>query len=121
MSKRNIFIISVVVGFVFWAVFAWFTIEPWDSSYGWIVIGILGLSLGYIGKGSPWLWPLGIVLGEVLFGLGSFLKSLYFYSGGGANMFVPLGVLFLIPFSLPAFVGSFVGFGIKKFTTSLNN
>jgi hypothetical protein len=121
MSKRNIFISSIVVGFMFWTVFTWFNIEPWDSPYGWIIVGILGLSFGFIGKGSPWLWPIGIFLGEVLFGLGSFMKSLFFYSGGGANMFIPLGILFLIPFSIPAFVGSFVGFGIKKATMSLNN
>jgi len=120
MSRRNIFIISVLIGFIFWAVFTWFEIEPWDSLYGWVTIGILGLFLGLISKGNPWLWPLGIILGEMLFGSGSFLINIFFYSGGGANMFIPLGILFLIPFSLPAIIGSFVGFGIKKAAMSLN-
>jgi len=121
MSRRNIFIISILIGFIFWAVFTWFEIEPWDSLYGWVTIGILGLFLGLISKDNPWFWPLGIILGEMLFGLGSFLINIFFYSGGGANMFVPLGILFLIPFSLPAIIGSFVGYGIKKATMSLKS
>ena len=95
-----------------------FNREPWDSPYGWIVISIMGACLGFFGKGSPWLWGLGIYLGETLFGFGSFLKSMFFYSGGGANLFIPLGIVFLIPFTLPAFIGSFVGFGLRK---ALNN
>jgi len=121
MSKRNVFIISVIVGFIFWAIFDWLNIEPWDSPYGWLTVGILGLFLGFIGKENPWLWPLGIYLGETLFGLGSFIKSIFFYSGGGANMFIPLGIIFLIPFTFPAFIGSFVGFGIRKATKSFDN
>ncbi len=120
MTKIRVFICSVIAGFVFWAAFIWFNVEPWDSPYGWVTVGILGLFFGFIGKESPWLWPLGIFLGEFLFALGSFLKSLFFYSGGGVNMFIPLGILFLVYFSFPAFIGSFVGFGIKKATPSLH-
>jgi len=121
LSNRNIFIISIVIGILFWVVFiALLNTEPWDTTYGWVVVGIMGLILGFIGKEKPWLWPLGIFLGELLFGLGNFFKDLFFYSGGGVNMFIPLGVLFLIPFTIPAIIGSFVGFGIYKFTTSLN-
>lgn len=120
LSNRNVFIISIIAGMVFWAVFAWFDIEPWDSPHGWAAVGILGFVLGFIGNGKPWLWPLGIYLGEAIFGVGSFLTSLFFYRGGGANMFIPLGVLFLILFTLPAFIGSMAGFGIKKATRSLS-
>ena len=105
---------SVIGGFIFWSIFAWFNVEPWDSPYGWLTVGILGLVLGFIGKETPWLWPVGIYLGEALYGLGSFITGLLFSSGGGANMFIPLGMIFLIPFTLPAFVGSLVGFGIRK-------
>ena len=121
MPKKKVFIFSVLLGFIFWAVFIWFMIEPWDTIYGWITVGLLGLCLGFIGKESPWLWPLGLYLGEALFGLGSLLKSILFYSGGGTNMFIPLGLIFLIPFTFPAFIGSFVGFGIRKAIKSLNN
>lgn len=121
MSKKNVFILSIVAGFVCWAVFDWFNAEPWDSLYGIIVIAFLGLCLGFIGKESPWLWPLGIFLGEIIFGLGSLMKDSFFYNGGGANLFIPLGIFFLIPFSLPAFIGSFIGFGIRKATVSTSN
>ena len=82
-------------------------------------MGILGFVLGLIGNGKPWLWPLGIYLGEAIFGLGSFLTSLFFYRGGGADMFIPLGILFLILFTAPALIGSMAGFGVKKITRSL--
>ena len=114
MSKRNGFIISVIAGFVFWLIFAGLNIEPWDSPYGWMTVGILGLVLGFIGKETPWLWPVGIYLGATIFGLGSFIKGVVFSSAGGANMFIPLGIIFLIPFTIPAFIGSFVGFSIGK-------
>ena len=74
---------------------------------------ILGIGFGFLGKANPMLWPLGIFLGEVLFGVGSLLKNLFFYSGG-VNLFLPLGLLFLIPFTAPALVGSFIGFGLRK-------
>ena len=101
--------------------FSRFNIEPWDSPYGWLTVGMLGLVLGFIGKENPWLWPIGIYLGETLFGLGSFIKVVVFSSGSGANMFIPLGIIFLIPFTIPAFIGSLVGCGIRKVTKAFNN
>jgi len=74
----------------------------------------LGVVFGFLGKGNLMLWPLGILLGEFLYGTGSFMKSLFFYGGGGANFFFPLGAMFLIPFTIPALVGSLVGFGLQK-------
>jgi hypothetical protein len=112
-SSKLLFLISVLAGVAVWAVFAAFGIEPWDSLYGWIAVGGAGLVLGLLGKGNPLLWPLGIFLGQALFGLGGFVQSLFFYSGGGANLFLPLGLLFLVPFTIPALVGSLVGFGLR--------
>jgi hypothetical protein len=97
-----------------WGAFAVFKTEPWDVPLGWIVLAGLGLIFGFIGKGNPILWPLGIFLGEALFGLGSLAKSLFFYSGGGVNFFFPLGLMFLVPFTIPALIGSFAGFGLRK-------
>ncbi len=113
-SSKLLFVTSVVAGGAVWAVFAVFETEPWDSPYGWIVFVGLGFVLGYLGKGNPVFWPLGIFLGEVLFGLGSLVKSVFFYSGGGVNFFFPLGLIFLVPFIIPVFIGSFVGFGLRK-------
>ena len=115
-SSKFLFVTSVIAGGAVWAVFAAFKTEPWDSPYGWIVVTGLGLILGFLGKENPMFWPLGIFLGEVLFGLGNFLKSVFFYSGGGVNFFFPLGLIFLVPFTIPALIGSFVGFGLRKAT-----
>jgi hypothetical protein len=113
-SNKLLFVTSVAAGAAIWAVFAVFETEPWDSLYGWIGVAGLGLILGYLGKGNPVFWPLGIFLGEVLFGLGNLMKSLFFYSGGGVNFFFPLGLMFLVPFTIPALIGSFAGFGLRK-------
>lgn len=113
-SNKLLFGISVIAGAAVWFLFAAFDTEPWDSSYGWIVLLGLGLVLGFLGTGNPIFWPVGIFLGQALFGLGSFVKSVLFYSGGGANMFLPLGLMFLVPFTIPALIGSFLGFGLRK-------
>ena len=113
-SSKWLFAISVIAGVAVWAVFAVFETEPWDSPYGWIVVAGLGLIWGFLGNGNPLFWPLGIFLGEVLFGAGSFVKSLFFYSGGGVNFFFPLGLMFLVPFTIPAVLGSLAGFGMRK-------
>mgnify|MGYP001612249306 CR=1 FL=1 len=113
-SSKLLFVTSVIAGGTVWAVFAAFKTEPWDSPYGWIVVAILGFILGFLGKGNPMLWPLGIFLGEALFGLGDFVKSIFFYSGGGINFFFLLGLIFLVPFTIPALIGSVVGSAIRK-------
>lgn len=114
MADKPLFAISVIAGAAVWAVFAAFGTEPWDSLYGWIAVAGLGLVLGFLGKRNPLLWPLGLFLGEALFGLGGFLRSAFFGGGGGVNFFFPLGLMFLVPFSIPALIGSFAGFGLRK-------
>ena len=113
-SSKLLFFVSVLSGAAVWAVFGLFNTEPWDVAYGWVVLAILGIGFGFVGKANPMLWPLGIFLGEVLFGVGSLLRSLLFYSGGGVNLFFSLGLLFLVPFTATAFLGSFIGFGLRK-------
>lgn len=120
LFNKIYFLASVFIGILFWVIFIWINIEPWDSLYGWITVVILGFVFGFVGKVKPWLWPLGLFLGELLFGIGGYLKDLFFYSGGGVNMFIPLGILFLVPFTIPAFIGSFVGYGARKAIKQLN-
>jgi hypothetical protein len=81
IPNKFLFLISVVAGTLLFSVSE---TEPWDSLYGWIGMAGLGIILGVLGKENPMLWPLGIFLGEILYGTGSFAKSLFFYSGGGA-------------------------------------
>jgi len=111
VPNKLLFLISVLAGAL---LFALADSEPWDSLYGWIGMAGLGMLLGVLGNGKPMLWPLGIFLGEVLYGTGRFAISLFFATGGGVNFFFPLGLLFLISFTVPALVGSCVGFGLRR-------
>lgn len=61
--------VSNTVLFVGWVLFSAFSIEPWDSPYGWLAVTALGFVFGLVGNGNPALWPLGIFTGGVLFGL----------------------------------------------------
>jgi hypothetical protein len=104
-NTRLCFLAAIAAGAALWVLFAAFNTEPWDSPAGWITVTILGYFFGYYGKGNPLLWPLGMLLGQILWGFGTLL----FHSGGGANLFLPLGVLFLVPFTIPALIGSAAG------------
>jgi hypothetical protein len=105
LGGRLCFLVSIAAGTALWALFAAFDAEPWDSVAGWIAVTVLGYFFGYYGKGNALLWPLGILLGEILWGFGTLL----YHSGGGANFFFPLGLIFLVPFTLPALFGSVIG------------
>lgn len=120
-SSKLLFVTSVIVGVAIWVVFAVFETEPWDSRYGLMGMAGLGVVFGFLGKGNPMLWPLGIFLGELLYGTGSFMKDLFFYSGGGVNFFFPLGAMFLVPFTIPVLIGSLAGFGFKKVLNKMLN
>jgi hypothetical protein len=113
-ANKFLFLGAVIAGVL---LFALPGTEPWDSLYGWVEIVGLGLVFGFVGKGKPWLWPIGIFLGEFLYGAGSFAKSYFFYSGGGANFFFPVGLMYLVPFTVPAFIGSFIGAGVRRVFT----
>jgi len=84
--------------------------EPWDAggfSYFAIVFG-LGVVLGVMSPARFWIGPCGIYVGQLTFGIASWLKSVFSYQGGGVNFFIPLGAIFLIQATLPALAGAFV-------------
>ena len=110
------FLASVAVGVLLWLVSPVVTgaEEPWDSVWGYLMMGVAGVLFGWRGPDKPWRWPCGLYLGQFLFGAFQCFISLFFYSGGGVNLFIPVGALFLIPFCLPALIGSFAGAGMRK-------
>lgn len=116
MNRKNLltFGLSIVAGIAVWPIFLiGLGVEPWDTPYGTLVVLGLGLLFGLCAPRKPWLWPIGIYLGQFLFGTASFLKSLFFYREGGVNFFFPIGMIALIYTSAPAFITSFLGSGIR--------
>lgn len=113
-SNKLMFFAAMAAGAIVWGAFALFNTEPWDEPYGWLVLAIVAAGFGFLGRGNPLWWPLGIFLGEVLFGTAGVIASMLGYGASGANMFIPLGLMFVVPFTVPAFVGSVVGFGLRK-------
>ncbi len=84
--------------------------EPWDAEdmryFG--AMFALGVAFGAVWPDRFWIGPWGIYVGQSAFGIASWLKSSLFYDGGGVNFFVPLGVIFLVWATLPAFAGAFL-------------
>jgi len=116
---RVLSLICTLVGAFIWisSPYIFGASEPWDSPYFGrvnVLLFIIGLGFGFAGYEKPILWPLGILTGSFLYGLFTFIKDIFFYSGGGVNMFIPLGIIFLIPLCLPVFVGSFGGSFLRK-------
>ena len=105
---------SSIAGGAVWIVFDALGTEPWDEPYGAVALLAVGFLFGYLGKEHPVLWTLGIFAGQALFGFAKLAKDLFFYSGGGANLFFPLGLLFLVPFTVPALIGAFAGAALAR-------
>lgn len=109
------FILSVIAGVSIWLVFlVGLKTEPWDTPLGTLAILILGFLFGLSTPKKPWLWPTGFYTGQFLFGTVVLLKSIFAYSGGGANLFFPLGMIALIFFCAPALVTSLLGSAIHR-------
>lgn len=110
--------ICVLSGFLLWAIYSlFFNTEPWDSRYGYITVGLIGLVLGLSWPGKPWLWPLGHFLGQLLYWAFGLAIGFFFYGSRGDKFFIPLtlGPMMLMLFCLPALVMSLAGAGIRKF------
>ncbi len=108
-----LFVLSVMIGILIWVLSPNFTgeAEPWDSQSGYYPLSLLlsGILIGFLGQRKPWLWPIGICLGQSLY------VTIFFDQGTGVNFFFPIGMIFMLKYGLNAFIGSLVGSGIGKF------
>jgi hypothetical protein len=113
----NGLILSVAAGYALWNF--WPIIggakEPWDASplLYISILAALGFVFGFIGNEKPWIWFLSIYGGQFLFCLISSIKDFRSHTGG-ANFFIPLGVIFLFVCSVPAFLGSCLGYKMRR-------
>jgi hypothetical protein len=82
--------------------------EPWDTPFGPAALLGVGFVFGYTGRRHPILWSLGILLGQAIAGMAIAMTS------RGPNLFLPLGLLFLVPLTLPALIGALAGAGLAK-------
>jgi len=71
LKDAVLLILSVFVGIFIWALSPVFTgeTEPWDSSSGYCPLTLLlsGFLIGFLGPQKPWLWPMGIYLGQFFY------------------------------------------------------
>jgi hypothetical protein len=110
-KDKLLFVASVLAGSALWLAFDLLKTEPWDTLYGAVAILGLGFVFGYVGKEHPFIWTLGIFLGQAIFGFVSLIVA------SGPNFFLPLGLAFLVPFTMPALVGALAGADLAKRAT----
>ncbi|HUG75683.1 MAG TPA: hypothetical protein VMM81_08480 [Acidimicrobiia bacterium] len=108
---------ALALGFSVWAGLGLFSegAEPWDDHVQLYLLGqgVSGLLLGLIWPDfvGP-LWLLFLLGQGIAAGVGSF-----FGDGTGVNFFIPLGLVFLILYSLPCLLALFLGRAIRKART----
>ncbi len=104
------FTISVIAGFLVWylSVPLIGKAEPWDSETPYYKMELLvaGMIAGLL-PARPirlwfWLWPAGIFCGQVA---AIFMRS-FTHPPIGANLFFPIGVVFLAVYSLISLFGA---------------
>lgn len=90
--------------------------EPWDapSAYYWVSLLLAGVITGLLSPQRFWLWPIGIWVGQCIYGFYSYFKDIFFPSGRGVNFFIPLGMFFMAVYSVVSLCGTSIGMGIRR-------
>ena len=105
---------SVILGFLVWWLSLSFTgaVEPWDAENGYyfIALGLAGVVGGFLGGKRFWFWLLAIIVGEIL----AVIVRHFTHPPVGVDFFIPLGLMFLVIYSIPSFIGSAIGVGISR-------
>jgi hypothetical protein len=82
--------------------------EPWDADNQLpylLAQGLLGAVFGAIEPTRVWRWPLGVYVGQAIGLVHSGLSG----AERSVGPLVPLGMMFLLPYTVPACVGAAVG------------
>ena len=115
-KNRNFFLLSVLMGVLIWLCSPSLTgkTAPWDSSsvYYFGSLFVCGFILGMLGKQLFFVWPFGIVLGQLIFIVILRIVSNDLKLGVTPRDVFQLlfaiyaGLFYLTLFSWPCFVGS---------------
>ena len=106
------FVLAILLGAIIWALSPSVTgyAEPWDSQSPYYLLSLLmsGLVVGLVGpRRYFWLWPIGIVVGQVVAILCLSLTQPF----GGVSFFFPIGLFALLLASIVSLIGSAIGAG----------
>ncbi len=97
---------TIIIGFLIWYLSPFLTgkKEPWDAQSPYYSLSLFmgGFIFGVIRPKKVWLFPIGILIGQILFGI--IMVGFYFFAG----------LIFLVLFSSLSFLGAYVGLGIRK-------
>jgi len=87
--------------------------EPWDAENQLpylLAQGLLGFVFGAVEPRCFWRWPLGVYVGQAAGLVHSGLSG----PEGTVSPLLPLGMMFLLPYTVPACVGAAVGAAYAK-------
>jgi hypothetical protein len=118
-NNHYAFLTSAVCGFLLWYFSQEITgnSEPWDGNVLFYLIGLtaIGFLCVYLFGSNLRSVYWGGFLGQAFVGAGAFFGCMLLgvFCKGGANLF-PLGVVFLLVYSLPLLFGAWVAAAIRS-------
>jgi hypothetical protein len=102
--------LSVVLGALIWICSQRFTgtAEPWDApGYYWhISLLLAGFLPAVFSPQRFWLWPVGVLLGQLIIFAARVIQS--------PSALWPVGVMYLVLFSILTFAGAFIGWAGRR-------
>ncbi len=97
--------------------------EVWDGDYYFVILWMTGLGLGVLFRQRWWLSYLGLVVGHLVAVYGSVFVAEFQHSSrgsgnpGGIDIGIAISIwvpaLFVCAYSLWAFAGALMGFGLR--------
>jgi len=116
-NNRLAFFVSTLLGGCIWKFSETLSgaKEPWDGNILLYLLQVFcaGLAYGLLCRSDPRWGYFSTYIGQFLYGFSLFAICLTSACQGGANLF-PIGAIFLLFTTLPAALGSYLGFYLKQ-------
>ncbi len=110
------FIFALFFGIIINLYFYFNKTEIWDVENSELVFIYFGVFLGIFFPQEKFLSLIGLFVGQIIFWMFSYILSL-FVNVNGANLFFPIGILYIMFYEFLAYlglsVGSFINIGYK--------